>query len=171
MDCRLPGSPVHGIFQERILEWVAISFSRGFSQPRDQTWVSHIVGRNFTIWATRGGWRKRNKGEDKRGGWSQRKLCVNWFHFMFTTIHVNWAPGPECYYIHFLSSFTLSLCTFPSSAKLQHSIPQGSSQQLTFWSSQKRTPTDSHIYLPTCKHAHILSLLYWSYGRTTSVPI
>ena len=48
MDCRLPGSSVHGIFQARILEWVAISFSRGSSWPRDQTWVSHIVGRHFT---------------------------------------------------------------------------------------------------------------------------
>ena len=47
------GSSVHGIFQARVLEWVAISFSRGSSQPRDRTWVSPIVGRHFTIWATR----------------------------------------------------------------------------------------------------------------------
>ena len=40
---------VHGIFQARVLEWVAISFSRGSFQPRDQTWVSHIAGRCFTI--------------------------------------------------------------------------------------------------------------------------
>ena len=53
MDCSLPGSSIHGIFQARILEWVAISFSRGSSRPRDQTWVSHIVGRRFTLWATR----------------------------------------------------------------------------------------------------------------------
>ena len=39
-DCSLPGSPIHRIFQARILEWVAISFSRGSSQPRDQTRVS-----------------------------------------------------------------------------------------------------------------------------------
>ena len=49
MDCSPPGSSVHGIFQARILEWVAISFSRGSSQPRDQTQVSHIAGRCFTI--------------------------------------------------------------------------------------------------------------------------
>ena len=55
MDCRLPGSSVHGIFQARGLEWVAISFSRGSSQPRDQTQVSHIVGRHFTVWAIRKG--------------------------------------------------------------------------------------------------------------------
>ena len=47
MDCSLPGSSVHGIFQARILEWVAISFSRGSSRPRDRTPVSHIVGRRF----------------------------------------------------------------------------------------------------------------------------
>ena len=47
MDCSLPGSSVHGIFQARILEWVAISFSRGSSQPRDRTWVSCIAGGFF----------------------------------------------------------------------------------------------------------------------------
>ena len=52
MDCSLPGSSNHGIFQERILEWVAISFSRRSSQPRDQIQVSRIVGRCFTVWAT-----------------------------------------------------------------------------------------------------------------------
>ena len=43
MDCSLPGSPVCGIFQARVLEWGAISFSRGSSQPRDRTQVSHIA--------------------------------------------------------------------------------------------------------------------------------
>ena len=51
MDCSL--ASVHGILQARILEWVAISFSRGSSPPRDQTQVSHIEGRVFTTWATR----------------------------------------------------------------------------------------------------------------------
>ena len=53
MDYSLPGSSVHGILQARILKWVAISFSRGSSQPRDWIQVSCIVGRRFTIWATR----------------------------------------------------------------------------------------------------------------------
>ena len=48
-----PGSSAHGIFQARILEWVAISFSRGSSQTRDQSWVSCIADRLFPIWATR----------------------------------------------------------------------------------------------------------------------
>ena len=46
-------STVHGIPQAGILEWVAFPFSRGSSQPRDQTQVSHIAGGYFTSWATR----------------------------------------------------------------------------------------------------------------------
>ena len=53
MDGSLPGSTIHGIFQARILEWAAISFSRGSSQPRGWTRVSCIADRRFTIWATR----------------------------------------------------------------------------------------------------------------------
>ena len=53
MDCSLPGSSVHGIFQARVLEWAAISFLRGPSRPMDQTQVFRIVGRRFTVWATR----------------------------------------------------------------------------------------------------------------------
>ena len=49
MDCSLPGSSVPGILQARILEWVAISFSRGSSQPRVQTQVSPIVCSFFTV--------------------------------------------------------------------------------------------------------------------------
>ena len=44
---------IHGILQARILEWVAFPFSRGSSQPRDQTQVSRIAGGFFTSWATR----------------------------------------------------------------------------------------------------------------------
>ena len=53
MDSSLPRSSIHGIFQARVLEWIAISFSRGLFQPRDRSQVSCIVGRCFTIWATR----------------------------------------------------------------------------------------------------------------------
>ena len=53
VDCSLPGSSVHGILQARILEWVAISFSRGSSRPRGQTQVFSIAGRHFNLWATR----------------------------------------------------------------------------------------------------------------------
>ena len=53
MDCSPPGSSVRGIFQARILEWVARPSSRGSSRPKDRTQVSHIVDRHFTVWATR----------------------------------------------------------------------------------------------------------------------
>ena len=49
MDCSPPGSSVLGILQARILEWVATPFSREYSQARNQTQVSCIAGRVFTI--------------------------------------------------------------------------------------------------------------------------
>ena len=52
VDYSPPGSSAHGILQAKILEWVAISISRRSSQPRNQTWVSHVAGRYFSIWAT-----------------------------------------------------------------------------------------------------------------------
>ena len=53
VNCSPPGSSVHGILQERILEWVSISFSRGSSWPGNWTQVSCITGRFFTVQATR----------------------------------------------------------------------------------------------------------------------
>ena len=66
MDCSLPGSSVHGIFQAIVLEWIAISFSKGSSQPRDRTRVSRIIDRRFTVWAT--------KEVQKRGGDLSKEL-------------------------------------------------------------------------------------------------
>ena len=54
LDGSPPGSSVHWIFQARIMKWVAIPFSRGFSRPRYQIQVSCITGGFFTIWATGG---------------------------------------------------------------------------------------------------------------------
>ena len=59
MDCSPPRSSVHGILQARIPEWVAISFSRECSRPRDWTQVSLIAGRRFNFWAT---WEAQMKG-------------------------------------------------------------------------------------------------------------
>ena len=50
LDCSLPGSSLHGIFQATGYEWVAFPFSKGSSQPRDLTQVSYIIGKSFTIW-------------------------------------------------------------------------------------------------------------------------
>ena len=49
VDSSPPGSSLHGILQARVLEWVAISFSRGSSQCTDQTWVSCIPGNRFNL--------------------------------------------------------------------------------------------------------------------------
>jgi len=53
MDCSLPASSAHGILQTRMLEWVAIPFSRKSSQPRNPTQVSCNAGRFFSVWVTR----------------------------------------------------------------------------------------------------------------------
>ena len=53
MSCSRQAPTEHGILQARILEWVAMPLSRGSSQPKDQTQVSCIAGRVFTVWATR----------------------------------------------------------------------------------------------------------------------
>ena len=65
MDCSLIGSSVHGILQARILERVAISFSKECSRIRDWTWVSCIAGIFFTFWATR---EAPNTGQGTVGG-------------------------------------------------------------------------------------------------------
>ena len=83
MDCSLPGSSVHGTFQALVLEWIAISFSKGSSQPRDWTRVSRIVDRCFTVWATNNGdWIKGSQekpvlsspGDRKGTVWQGTKL-------------------------------------------------------------------------------------------------
>ena len=76
MDCSPPGSSVHGIFQAIVLERIAISFSRGSSRPRDQTLVSCIVDRRFTIWAT----------SDTRGK-SQNLLLLEFLYLMETPLN------------------------------------------------------------------------------------
>ena len=56
MNCSLPGFSVHGILQARILEWVAIPFSRGIFSTRDRTWVSRIASRFFNKWGQHISW-------------------------------------------------------------------------------------------------------------------
>ena len=77
MDCSLPGSSVHGILQAGILQWVAIPFSRGSSQPRDRTQVSWIAFRFFTVWAS---------GKPKKTGMGSLSL-LQW---VFQTQGLNW---------------------------------------------------------------------------------
>ena len=86
MNCSLPGFTVHGILQERILEWVAISSSRGSSWPRDRTQVSFIAGRFFTVSDTRQS--QMNMGSSQPRDWNHvshvfcagRKVLYHWCH-------------------------------------------------------------------------------------------
>ena len=74
MDCGPPGSSVHGILQARILECIAIPFSRESSQPRGWTWVSCLAGRFFTVWAS----------SNAHLSWSS--LIIVWYH----VVHIVW---------------------------------------------------------------------------------
>ena len=92
-DCNLPGSSVHGIFQARILEWVATSFSRGSSWPRDQIWVSHISGRFFTIWITREAHFTQSKSQSPQSAqghassdFSHLRDIISWHSFSYSLI-------------------------------------------------------------------------------------
>ena len=69
VDCSPPGCSFHEIFQARILEWVAISSSRGPSRTGDWTWVSQTAGRFFTAWATRVGWFKSEADPGRESFW------------------------------------------------------------------------------------------------------
>ena len=82
MGCSLPGSSVHGLLQAVVLEQIAISFSRGSPQPRDRTWVSRIVDRRFTVWATREVHIMRNAGlEETQAGIKIAGRNINNFRY------------------------------------------------------------------------------------------
>ena len=81
MECSLPGSSVHGILQARILEWVAISFSRVSSQPRDQIQVSHIAGRRSTL---------DSLEKDKLGSFYCFWDCTQVLHLDSSVDYVGW---------------------------------------------------------------------------------
>ena len=93
-----PNSPEYGIFQARILEWVAISFSRGSSQPRDQIQVSQIAGGLFTVWATR-----------------EKEIPFSTFYALINTISSAWNALSHSllyYFLRFNANFTCLARTF-----------------------------------------------------------
>ena len=95
VDCNQLGFSVHGILQAKILEWIAISFSRGSSRPRDRTWVSLIGGRCFKLWATR--------------------EVHGWFKSMRST-----TGSAQDWYISCTWQFLLSILLYPISSSLSH---------------------------------------------------
>ena len=103
MDCSLPGSSIHGIRQARILERVFIPFSRESFQPRDQTLVSHVAGRFFTVWATIEKARDFQKNiyfclismqKHLCGSQQTGKFLKRWEYQ--TTLSIFWETGPGC---------------------------------------------------------------------------
>ena len=94
-DCSPAGSSVHGIFQTRILERVAISFSRGSSQPRDQTPVSCVscIGRGILYYCAT---------------WEARQLLrVEIFGLFMNFFHLQHSNSPVTYLINYTSSMYL----------------------------------------------------------------
>ena len=101
-DCSLPASSVHRILQARLLEWVAISFSRVSSQPRNQIQVPYIAGRFFTNWATREAPQLLHRGTNIESnftsytlvsfsfsyGMSLSAIRVKWFLWMYLVVYL-----------------------------------------------------------------------------------
>ena len=95
MDYSLQGSSVHRIYQARILEWLAISFSRGSSQPRDWTWVSCIAGRLLTGWVRREVQKSESDSVLFGSLWLLQARILEWVAFsllqwIFPTQESNW---------------------------------------------------------------------------------
>ena len=103
VDCRPPGSSVHGILSARILEWVPIPFSRGSSEPREWIWVSCTAVRFSTIWATREVHEKPRQHIKKLRHHSGNKGRMWFFHWSCTDVKVgpwkNWVPKNWCFWI------------------------------------------------------------------------
>ena len=94
-DCSPPGSSIHGILQVRILEWVAISFSRGSSRSRNQTRVSRIAGGRFNLWATRD--RTKSWYNLSRKQWSLKCVCVCVFVHSLSCVWIFATPWTVAY--------------------------------------------------------------------------
>ena len=105
MDCSLPGSSLHGILQARVLEWVAISFSRGSSQLGYQTGVSHIPGRHFNLWAIREAHLSNSEGKvflveietQRQGEEKQGERAWVWLPLLICSANDDWVLGPLCF--------------------------------------------------------------------------
>ena len=112
MDCSLQGSSVHGIFQARVLEWLAISFSRR-SWPRGWTWLSCIVGRHFTIWATREvhWWKKETWKENK---WKNQNCMLLRSSPAVFSVQLSCSVVSDCLWSHGLQPARLP-CPSPTS--------------------------------------------------------
>ena len=118
IDYSPQGSSVHGIFKARVLEWVAISFSRGSSRLRDQTQISRVAGRHFTVWATREAKKKKKLFLNLFSNWRLWHTAENstWFRLknyfpskpsLSVTASMNTNQSQQAKYIHSFIEWTL----------------------------------------------------------------
>ena len=99
IDCSPLGVSVHGVLQARILEWVAISFSRGSSWPRDRTQVSCIIGRIFTVCATRKALERVAIPFSRISSWSRDGTCISCIAGRLYCLSHQGSPLETCAYI------------------------------------------------------------------------
>ena len=150
-DYSLPGFSVHGIFQARILEWLSISFSRR-SWPRDWTRVSCIVGRCFTVWATREVHRWKKETDLKRKQTKKNKnLCCCDLALLF---------------FQFSSVAQLCLTVIPWTAACQASLSITNSQSLLKLLYIELVMPSNHLIL-CCP----FSSFFQSYPASGSFPV
>ena len=155
VDCSPPGFSVHGIIQARVLEWVGISFSRGYSLPRERTQVSRIAGRRFILWTTREAQYLWMWDLNHKEGWAPKNWCF-WTVVLENTLE---SPlhckeikpvNPQFSSVQFIHS-VVSDSLRPH--ELQHTTPPWSSPTLEVHSnscpsSQWRHPAISSSVVP-----------------------
>ena len=134
MDCSAPGSLIHGIFQAWILEWVAISFSRGSSRSRDWTRVSRIVGRCFTIQATREARKKKKKGKDTN---KQKYITCSWIGRVNTVLKCPYYPESPIDLMQSLIKFQWHF----SQKQIQSPNSYGTKNDSEYWKESRETTT------------------------------
>ena len=164
MVCSAPGSSVHGILQERIVEWVAISISRGSFWPRNLTQVSRTAGRLFTGLVTR------------------EFLCFEILWWFFPYISMNWPQEYMCPHPPEppLTSFpTLSLLVSKWSNVTSH-LPQntfyisgGENFRCSPWPSGERFWEGERLLMPlkSCQREDASAHLPWLYSMVKSLRV
>ena len=166
MGCSLLGSLVHGIFQAIVLGWIAISFSRGSSQPRDWTRVSHIVDRRFTVWAREATFFHFLLSLSSRMAPRYGHLPRNWRrNFCGSCAQKRWEwrfhPDKPERVVMEASHFQLWVCRKTNWVNAQSSVPRrllpvqdGQGVPLSVTGSQLCSPMDRHMQPGAHKHTH-----------------
>ena len=169
MDCSPPGFSVHGILQARVLEWVAISFSRGSSKPRDRTQVSHIAGRRFNLWATRQV-KDDGKLQQPNSGRTRNNLDL---------------PGMKVWVIYVIKNHNQQRCLLSERGNTEYGVEECilntscdcmTSSNNCWWGTSKPSmlrsmgsQRDGHnwateLYCNNCNyHEHFILILLWMY--------